>query len=118
MIGHALQIATKGILGSLSTLGYIIGFTITEAPIIPPTPPPQTPVELPYVGLGGGGYTIQQPLKPAKKKKAITIRFWYKGEMLEQTNLINDDISISMSDLVLIETDSKPLVAMKSFNKV
>lgn len=119
MIGHAVQLATKGILGSLSTLGYIIGFTIVET-VEPPVTPEPPIAEIPYVSIGGsGGGHLGLPGKPAKKKKTIRITFWHDGEVYEQINSVDEDLLITMSDLTLIAgPDSKPVVALKSFSKM
>ena len=134
-MNHAVHIATKGYLGSLTTYGYIVDYVEVEYPgsgsegsggsggsgssEAPPSPP-----TIPYFAGGGGNFAVGTPQvvdrKAQKDDKAIKVTFVYKGKEYEHVGLISSEIFLMLDDLVLLEVDDQPVVAikMRDFKKV
>jgi hypothetical protein len=99
---HAIQLSTKGILGTtvgLSTKGYIV--TIEEFIYIPPEPEP----EVPTGGHGGSSWRRSDHRKRKQEdQKIVKITVHLSGETYEHYEYVNRDITITASD-VQVEVD-------------
>lgn len=94
-MGHALQIATRGIYqGStigLSSSGYIIKITETL----------ETPTKF------KAAVTRYEEKSKKKPQKCVKIEVMYDKEIFELTRCIDHDIDISIDDVEVIERDGK-----------